>query len=753
MLSISRIANGITDYLVSRGVIITFSLTVYAIAHSGNLQIVAIFTESLSEWDRVAATMGIAIAATVIFSIRQTIPLRKIILLDEALYLLPTLFIAFLPPWGDNGWVGGVIVVAVQAIVMLSVAAMPMSQGTKAIDKLLGTVIGAFIVLYFLFSTYRVDLARDLGAIAIGTLFLGLLAVLVELLRNRLRLFYFTIAWVAMSVFSYELQHEAKYQPLPQGERGIHAGARPFAQWLFDRADASHYRRAQLPYPVILVASEGGGGYAKAHAYTFLSKMAERCPNFNQHTFAMVGVSGGQIGNTLYHANLTDEETGLLTPCGNNVPESHSVYLATDHLSPLLGHLLFVEIPRKLLFLGPSEQGRTHVLLESFNDAGEGYVSVPEEAFEAHFWQDSGEGAYPWALTGRPAQVPVTVNVQTGNRFVFAPFRFESRGETYIDLFQATGHMEGVERPDYYPTIGSAALASASFPWVTPSLRFEWERPLTWIDEAPENAAASADTLSGAVNLVDGGYFENTGAETLSEIIASLSLEYLVSLQRRDGSIAPDESVWRRVAPGYRARSFDSTDGCDFLEGRVVQFMKNVEWAQCEVPYFFVTILVRNTPQPVVSGAPQSFLRDPVTTLLQTRSARGELAVATLTERRCGFADVAKCLAEEGSPVGQQLWHGILQSRVDSATMNLPLGWSMPAHRISAIERYVVPDANVCAQFVNEWGELDFATPHDETSLHDADLDLLVKRNCSHLAQLMLFFDPPALQGALEWRP
>lgn len=158
----------------------------------------------------------------------------------------------------------------------------------------------------------------------------------------------------------------------------------------------------------------------------------------------------------------------------------HAEYLATDHLSPLLGHLMFVEIPRKLLFLGAAAKGRTRALLESLNRTTANYAGVPDVAYSDHFWERSPEGgAIAYQLNGKPALVSVTANVQTGNRFVFSPFAFETLAETSWEFFQGSGDMQTGTHTLVEPDLGSVTLASASFPWVTPSLRFTMRRGST----------------------------------------------------------------------------------------------------------------------------------------------------------------------------------------------------------------------------------------------------------------------------------
>src|SRR5262249_39717770 len=69
-----------------------------------------------------------------------------------------------------------------------------------------------------------------------------------------------------------------------------------FYQWYDKREDREHFAEKGKPYPVYIVAAEGGGMYAGYHVASFLGRMQDFCPNFAEHTFAVSSVSGGSLG-------------------------------------------------------------------------------------------------------------------------------------------------------------------------------------------------------------------------------------------------------------------------------------------------------------------------------------------------------------------------------------------------------------------------------------------------------------------------
>ncbi|MEL6280116.1 MAG: hypothetical protein AAFR28_14730, partial [Pseudomonadota bacterium] len=64
-----------------------------------------------------------------------------------------------------------------------------------------------------------------------------------------------------------------------------------FAAWLNSRADLKFYQDRNQPYPVYIVAAQGGGLYAAYQTSVFLARMQDACPNFAQHVFGVSGVS------------------------------------------------------------------------------------------------------------------------------------------------------------------------------------------------------------------------------------------------------------------------------------------------------------------------------------------------------------------------------------------------------------------------------------------------------------------------------
>lgn len=743
------------DYFFSRWVVVLFIAVLWLICSSDVAQIVHAFRESGRGWSRVLSLGFVATACFALFASRPGRQLGWRRWADLSLYGLPIFIVGLLPDWGTNSpWT----LAAATAIYLL--AANYVLNRDRHVRINTAVMLGSLVVFgcaSLAFWSAPVGLGRFMGSAAVAMLFCALAFTLLGALSHRPKAALVAAVVVAVGLSVGEFRHQAEERIVSPNPINEMPQLTAFAQWLFTRADAEHYRRNNLPYPVFMVSSEGGGGYALAHAFSFLHTMSERCPNFQQHLFALVGVSGGQIGNTLFHASYADASNPeTVAPCDWNAPPRHVDFLAEDHLSPLLGHLLFVEFPARMVpGLGQPRTGRTRVLLDSFNASADGYQPIPDQSYLHHFWDMNPDGTdTTHTLTGKPALIAVTTDLETGNRFVFSPFAFFSRGQTSHLFFSTNGDAGNGRQTLIYPDLGSVSAASASFPWLTPSMRFTTSQhpdaAYPVLNPLPRMHGDDRPRVERSVNLVDGGYFENSGAETLSEIVVGIEFS---RLQRRRGT-AEEDNRWENTSEAFRPAATHDTSNCRELRAvRVTRLTEQVAWRRCEMPFFLVNVLIRNTPSVLNTGERQSFLLDPIRAMLQTQSARGEFAVRILGDRQCPLPrelanDLGRpfdsCQLGVTMPVGSgvptlQFANGLFQSLIDTSAMELPLGWDMPQAKMEVLERYVAPTREHCESHGDVFILPQIGLPIQKSQ--EEALRELAARNCQLQEQLMMYFD------------
>ena len=127
------------------------------------------------------------------------------------------------------------------------------------------------------------------------------------------------------------------------------------------RADLEDYKDAggkPKPYPVFIVAAQGGGLVAAYHAAMVLSHLQDICPRFAHHVFAASGVSGGSFGAAVFASavdRLTTEQSR--TPCRREAVKQFQQYsenvLRNDFLSPLVFMAVIPTIAQRALSLLP----------------------------------------------------------------------------------------------------------------------------------------------------------------------------------------------------------------------------------------------------------------------------------------------------------------------------------------------------------------------------------------------------------------
>lgn len=284
-----------------------------------------------------------------------------------------------------------------------------------------------------------------------------------------------------------------------------------FLKWIQDPARLgtkeapSEWRQSGKKFPVLFVCLEGGGIYAAAHGSLVLEKLSQ-IPDFNRHVFVLSGISGGSLAAALHLASL---ENKLIDPHFDSVGKLNEFFLR-DFLAPLFNAMFFADLFQ--LFIPVS--------IESFDRARQ-----LEYSLESTDWIASTINksifSYNTTNNGLPYLALTSTLTHSGERIVASPLGFEtSRFNTPLSV---QNNFRNNKKPTIVPEpaiknitnlidsrsdirIGTSVFVSARFPIVTPpaSIRVD-----------PE---VYGDRI-GKLKLVDGGYFENSGASVLFDII------------------------------------------------------------------------------------------------------------------------------------------------------------------------------------------------------------------------------------------
>lgn len=272
--------------------------------------------------------------------------------------------------------------------------------------------------------------------------------------------------------------------------------------WLPDRLAAWRSRFPEdsdpPPYPVVLVAAEGGGIRAAYWTAAVLGKLEDEVPGFSCHVFALSGVSGGNLGSAVYAALQADQvDAGQpVCPGGSgevgtgSLQQAAGEVLSQDFLAPTLAGMLFPDLAQRFLPISVLPD-RADYLERSWEEGwrrGSRSDAMGSDRFEEDF-RDL------WSCEKNELVPSLFFNATwvSGGRLVASNLRPDDSFVAVDDIVEILG------RP---VRLSTAVHLSARFPYVSPAVSL-------WHDGQRRS-------------IVDGGFFENSGTLTAAEILAAL---------------------------------------------------------------------------------------------------------------------------------------------------------------------------------------------------------------------------------------
>ena len=260
--------------------------------------------------------------------------------------------------------------------------------------------------------------------------------------------------------------------------------------------------------PVFIVATEGGGIRAAYWTALVLAALQDQSldqrkawsethpgqpppPDFVSHLFAVSGVSGGSLGAVVFNALLAEN-------VGYPMKDKAHDILRQDFLSPTLAAMFFPDFLQRFLPFRIPAADRGAVLEKAWEYGWERTISGQDKEVERanrlgkplrKLWQDwRGEVPLPALfLNGTRVEsgkriITSNVPINPGQRIDFADAE-----DAEVQLRNDSSH----DMP-----LSTAAHMSARFTYVSP-----------------------AGLLPDGGHVVDGGYFENSGAATALEVL------------------------------------------------------------------------------------------------------------------------------------------------------------------------------------------------------------------------------------------
>ena len=269
---------------------------------------------------------------------------------------------------------------------------------------------------------------------------------------------------------------------------------KPFEQHLEDWLEAHAGNVGDTSaIPLLIVSAEGGGIRALNWTAGTLDHLNQKITthsdgDFYSHVFAVSGVSGGSVGAAFYQAYYHD----IVSP-GKEVDQAKFNHLiASDYLSAVLGAMFFPDLIQRFLPFRVGYFDRARWIEDTF--AGEYEFLIGHNTMDlglTTLWEREDSLRLPSMFFN-------TTRIETGQKVIISNLNFQDDSATSHYFSDVPGLLEvgGRDLP-----LKTAALMSARFPYVTPAGTVR-----KWNGEAWGN-------------LVDGGYFENTGLETSLQLL------------------------------------------------------------------------------------------------------------------------------------------------------------------------------------------------------------------------------------------
>ena len=286
-----------------------------------------------------------------------------------------------------------------------------------------------------------------------------------------------------------------------------------FDRW-FERLDREH-PTADGAHPVILVATEGGGIRAAYWTAAVLTSLTDTIPTFSEHTFGISAVSGGALGSTVYDALLV-RRGAVSAQLDDHTPQMNEhktlrfaarQMLSHDSLAPTLAAMTQPDLAQRFIPF-PIMPDRARALEGGWERAWRHSIQRTDGQDD-----DTFAGGFLAMMHGKEDRIPsLFLNgtvVETGQRIVASNLHVDDEEDGYqlsdsIDLFEA---------------IGADVRVSTA---VDNSTRFTYVSPAGTLRRAKSGNGGSpldCDPGDPCEHVVDGGYFENSGSATISDVL------------------------------------------------------------------------------------------------------------------------------------------------------------------------------------------------------------------------------------------
>lgn len=354
-------------------------------------------------------------------------------------------------------------------------------------------IVASLGIFFYVLAIYLLGFARGLGPFPFIILAFGVLLAFgntVTAFSVRYKVNFHFLLFLLASVIGLRETHSVRTLP-PLNNDNSYA-TRPdlrayLTAWLDDKRVLS---TDTVGHDIYFVMANGGASRSGYWTAAVLGTIEDASlkknsgSRFSDHLFCLSGTSGGGVGVATFFSLLRDKEKNVQPVYDSSAKE----FLKQDYFTYTFARMLGPDFFR-YIFPFSSESDRAAALERSFEDTG--YVNQAP-LLRVPFYD--ALSTFP-ALKNGKVYMPIlcinTTRMQDGNPGVVTNLKLDSSFNNRVDVVSLLGKDSDI-------TIATGSILGARFPYLSPAGRI-------------------ANNY-----FVDGGYFDNSGAGVVQEMIRGI---------------------------------------------------------------------------------------------------------------------------------------------------------------------------------------------------------------------------------------
>jgi predicted acylesterase/phospholipase RssA len=378
--------------------------------------------------------------------------------------------------------------------------------------------ISVVVLAVYLFTVFSVSFASNIGSFPFVLMAFGVLLLLGNIVSffSVLKHFNFHMVLIVLAFIIGNI-FEPHYVKLPEKkDKAVLFSERQnlvtyFRNWVNDPERKKILDNDSVTsYPVFFGLANGGASRSGYWVASVLAKLEDTTRGeFSKHLFCLSGASGGSVGNAAFFSLLRGrDQLRAKDPSDTAMYHAATDYLRSDFLTFTLARMLGPDVFRHI------------IPLRSIDDRAEALANALERSCgEKTFLYDSLSVGFSQLITQKSNpdyRLPIlcinTTRMQDGSPAVISTVSLSERSfNNRVDVLTLLDEEKDLK-------LSSAVVMGASFPYLSPAGRINGKVTVIREDKSEKEYLEPQ-------YFVDGGYFDNSGAGVVNEMMTVLRAE------------------------------------------------------------------------------------------------------------------------------------------------------------------------------------------------------------------------------------